>query len=173
MKILSGMGRSLAGRLLRYDAINLQFRELKVRRDPACPVCGDHPTVTKLIDYQQFCGLGRGESVPTEALEMTVAEYAALRERGEKHLLLDVREPYELGICQIEGNLNIPLGQLPARVGELAAYKDTLIVSQCRSGARSMKALQTLKKHGFAKVVNLTGGILAWGEDIDPAITAY
>jgi adenylyltransferase/sulfurtransferase len=174
IKVLTGMGRPLVGRFLRYDAMNMSFRELKLRRDPACPVCGDHPTVTALIDYQQFCGMGRGESEPAgESLEIAPAAYAELRESGREHLLLDVREPFELAICQIEGNVNIPLGQLPARLGELAAWKDKLIVAQCKSGRRSMKALETLKKHGFKQVLNLEGGILAWGEEVDPAISAY
>ncbi len=174
IKILSGMGRSLAGRFLRYDAMNMSFRELKLRPDPSCPVCSANPTITQLIDYQQFCGMGRGEStVSTENLEITPAAYAELRESGKEHLLLDVREPFELGICQIDGNLNIPLGQLPGRLNELSAWKNKLIVAQCKSGRRSMKALETLKKHGFTNVLNLEGGILAYGQDIDPSITAY
>ncbi len=174
IKVLTGMGRPLVGRFLRYDAMGMSFRELKLRRDPSCPVCGDHPTVTALIDYQQFCGMGRGESSSsTETLEIAPSDYAELRESGKEHLLLDVREPFELAICQIEGNLNIPLGQLPGRLGELAAWKDKLIVAQCKSGRRSMKALETLKKHGFKQVLNLEGGILAWGEEVDPAISAY
>jgi sulfur-carrier protein adenylyltransferase/sulfurtransferase len=174
IKIISGMGRSLAGRFLRYDAMNMSFRELKLRPDPSCPVCSANPTITQLIDYQQFCGMGRGEStVSTENLEITPAAYAELRESGKEHLLLDVREPFELGICQIDGNLNIPLGQLPGRLNELSAWKNKLIVAQCKSGRRSMKALETLKKHGFTNVLNLEGGILAYGQDIDPSITAY
>ena len=174
IKVLTGMGRTLTGRFLRYDALNMTFRELKLRADPACPVCSQKPTITQLIDYQQFCGMGRGESAPTgETLEISPTAYAELREAGKEHLLLDVREPFELGICQIEGNLNIPLGQLPTRLAELAAWKNKLIVSQCKSGRRSMKALETLKKHGFTNVLNLEGGILAWGEQVDPAISAY
>ncbi len=174
IKIISGMGRSLAGRFLRYDAMNMSFRELKLRPDPSCPVCSANPTITQLIDYQQFCGMGRGDNaVSTENLEITVAAYAELRESGKEHLLLDVREPFELGICQIDGNLNIPLGQLPNRLNELSAWKNKLIIAQCKSGRRSMKALETLKKHGFTNVLNLEGGILGWGQDIDPSITAY
>lgn len=177
IKALTGIGKPLTGRLLRYDAMNMQFRELKIRRDKTCPVCGDHPTITQLIDYEQFCGMKRGESAPADAggdIEMSVASYEKLREAGTEHLLLDVREGFELGICQIEGNLNIPLGQLPGRLGELAAWKDKLVVCQCKSGRRSMKALDTLVKHGFTKVVNLEGGILAWGEHTgDPAIGPY
>ena len=174
IKAITGIGRPLTGRLLRYDAMNMQFRELRIRRDKACPVCGDHPTVTSLIDYEQFCGMRRGEAEAPAAVEISSADYEAMRERGDDHLLLDVREAFELGICQIEGNVNIPLGQLPARLGELAAWKDRLVVCQCKSGRRSMKALDTLQKHGFRKLVNLQGGILAWGEHTgDPAIAPY
>jgi sulfur-carrier protein adenylyltransferase/sulfurtransferase len=174
IKVLTGMGKTLAGRFLRYDAINMTFRELKLRPDPQCPVCGPNPTVTQLIDYQQFCGMGRGESaVSTDHLEISVADYAALREQSKKHLLLDVREPFELAICQIEGNVNIPLGQLPGRLSEIGDWKNNLIITQCKSGRRSMKALETLKKHGFTNVLNLTGGILAYGEEIDPSLSAY
>jgi sulfur-carrier protein adenylyltransferase/sulfurtransferase len=172
IKILTGIGRTLNGRFLRYDALQMSIRELKLRRNPACPVCGDHPTVTQLIDYQQFCG-----HVPAAAtassIEISVADYAALRDTGAAHLLLDVREGFELGICQIDGNTHIPLGQLPARLGELAAWKDRTVITQCKSGRRSMKALEILQKHGFTNVRNLAGGILAWGEEIDPAIAPY
>jgi adenylyltransferase/sulfurtransferase len=175
IKAITGIGKPLTGRFLRYDALTMSWRELKLRKDPACPVCGAKPTITRLIDYEQFCGLKRsdGEAAPAEDIGLSVADYARLREAGTDHLLLDVREPFELGICQIEGNLNIPLGQVPSRLGELAAWKDKLVVCQCKSGRRSLKALETLKKHGFRQVRNLDGGILAWGEEIDPAITAY
>jgi len=175
IKVLTGIGRTLVGRFVRYDATSMSFRELKLRKDPTCPICGPNPTIHELIDYEQFCGLKRGGEVggAAAAREMSVSEYAALRETGAEHLLLDVREPFELGICQIDGNCNIPLGQLPNRLSELAAWKDKLVVSQCKSGRRSLKALETLEKHGFTKVVNLSGGILAWGEEIDPTINAY
>ncbi len=174
IKVLTGMGESLIGRFVRYDALSMRFRELKLRKDPTCPVCSANPTITTLIDYQEFCGLKRGESESSmEDLEISVADYATLRDKGDAHLLLDVREPHELQICQIEGNRNIPLGQLPNRLAELESWKDKLIVCQCKSGRRSMKALETLKKHGFANVLNLQGGILAWGEEIDPGMSAY
>ncbi len=174
IKALTGMGRPLTGRLMRYDALNMQFRELRIRRDKNCPVCGDHPTITQLIDYEQFCGLKRGETAEAPAAEMSVAAYEKLRDAGTDHLLLDVREGFELTICQIDGNVHIPLGELPGRLGELAAWKNRLVVCQCKSGRRSMKALDTLQKHGFTKVVNLEGGILAWGEHTgDPNIAPY
>ncbi len=173
VKILTGIGKPLTGRLMLYDALNMAFRERRLRKDPQCPVCSRNPTVTALIDYQQFCGMGRGEDTSMDALEIDVHAYQAIRDAKKDHLLLDVREPNELRICQIEGNRNIPLGELPARLGELGAWKDKLVVCQCKSGRRSMKALETLAKHGFTNVVNLKGGILAWGEEIDPAISAY
>ncbi len=174
IKVLTGIGRTLVGRFVRYDATSMSFRELKLRKDPTCPICGPNPTIHALIDYEQFCGLKRpGDAGASNVREMSVSEYAALRDSGAEHLLLDVREPFELGICSIDGNVNIPLGQLPNRLGELAAWKDKLVVSQCKSGRRSLKALETLEKHGFSKVVNLSGGILAWGEEIDPTINAY
>jgi sulfur-carrier protein adenylyltransferase/sulfurtransferase len=174
IKVLTGIGKPMIGRFLRYDALNMEFRTLKLRKDPNCPVCGANPTVTQLIDYQQFCGMSKPEAAEQSAdLEISVGDYAALRDQNQEHLLLDVREPTELAICQIDGNLNIPLGQLPNRLGELSAWKDKLVVCQCKSGRRSMKALETLRKHGFSKVLNLQGGILAWGDEIDPAISAY
>ncbi len=174
IKVITGMGEPLIGRFIRYDALAMKFRELKLRKLPDCPVCSANPTITTLIDYDQFCGMRRGEAEPaSQAIEMDVQSYAALREKGTEHLLLDVREPFELGICQIDGNRNIPLGQLPGRLTELQAWKSKLVVCQCKSGRRSMKALETLKKHGFTNVVNLAGGILAWGEEVDPAISAY
>ena len=173
VKVITGIGRSLVGRFLRYDALNMNIRELKLRKDPSCPVCSAKPTITALIDYEQFCGLKRGESAEPEAREISVREYADIRDAGTEHLLLDVREPFELAICQIDGNVNVPLGQLPQRLSELGEWKNKLVVSQCKSGKRSMKALDTLKKHGFTNVVNLEGGILAWSAEIDPAISQY
>jgi adenylyltransferase/sulfurtransferase len=167
------MGKSLIGRFVRYDALNMSFRELKLRKDPSCPVCSAKPTITQLIDYQQFCGMGRGESETAADVRMSVQDYSGLRDKNVEHLLLDVREPFELAICQIEGNVNIPLGQLPGRLAEIEGWKGKLIVCQCKSGRRSMKAVETLKKHGFQKPVNLEGGILAWGEEVDPSISAY
>jgi adenylyltransferase/sulfurtransferase len=173
IKVLTGMGEPLIGRLVLFDALNMRFRQVKIQKDESCPVCGKNPTITKLIDYHQFCGMGRGEAPTTEQLEISVAEYAEMRERGEEHLLLDVREPFELSICQLDGTVNIPLGQLPARLNEIAEWKGKPVIAICKTGRRSMKALETLKKHGFGTVLNLKGGIIAWGEEIDPAISAY
>jgi len=175
IKMLTGMGRSLVGRFLRYDALNMQFRELKLRKDPTCPMCGPNRSITALIDYEQFCGMKKpvSETNAVADIQILVADYAALRDSGAKHLLLDVREPFELGICQIEGNVNIPLGQLPLRLAELESWKSLPVICQCKSGRRSLKALDTLQRHGFTNVKNLAGGILAWGEEIDPSISAY
>jgi molybdopterin/thiamine biosynthesis adenylyltransferase/rhodanese-related sulfurtransferase len=173
IKVITGIGRTLVGRFLRYDALNMTIRELKLRKDPSCPLCSATPSITKLIDYEQFCGLKRGEGAEEVVREMSVSEYSALREAGTEHLLLDCREPFELGICQIDGNVNIPLGQIAQRLDELAPWKGKLIVSQCKSGRRSMKALETLKKHGFTNVVNLEGGILAWADEIDQSLSSY
>ena len=189
IKILAGIGEPLIGRFLRFEALTMKFRELKLRKDPACPICSAHPTIHALIDYEQFCGMKRGESADPASetaangkaavsasaapREISVADYAALRDSGAEHLLLDVREPFELGICQIDGNKNIPLGQLPNRLAELDAWKTKRVITQCKSGRRSLTALDTLAKHGFTNVSSLAGGILAWGEEVDPAISAY
>ena len=173
IKVITGIGRTLVGRFLRYDALNMTIRELKLRKDPSCPLCSANPSITQLIDYEQFCGLKRGEGAEEVVREMSVSEYSTLREAGTEHLLLDCREPFELGICQIDGNVNIPLGQIAQRLDELAPWKHKLIVSQCKSGRRSMKALETLKKHGFTHVVNLEGGILAWADEIDQSLSSY
>jgi molybdopterin/thiamine biosynthesis adenylyltransferase/rhodanese-related sulfurtransferase len=173
IKVITGIGRTLVGRFLRYDALNMTIRELKLRKDPSCPLCSATPSITQLIDYEQFCGLKRGEGAEEVVREMSVSEYSTLREAGTEHLLLDCREPFELGICEIDGNVNIPLGQIAQRLDELAPWKHKLIVSQCKSGRRSMKALETLKKHGFTNVVNLEGGILAWADEIDQSLSSY
>jgi molybdopterin/thiamine biosynthesis adenylyltransferase/rhodanese-related sulfurtransferase len=175
IKVITGMGKTLTGRLLRYDALNMEFRQLRLRWRSDCPVCGEHPTVTSLIDYQEFCGMKQEVTKPgaDDTIQMSVNDYAQLREDATEHLLLDVREPSELAICQIDGNVNIPLGQLPNRLAEIAQWKDRLVISQCKSGQRSLKALDILRRHGFTKVRNLQGGILAWGAEIDPALNAY
>ena len=178
IKILLGTGTTLAGRLLLYDAWNMRFRELKLRRDPACPVCGDHPTVRELIDYDQFCGIAKpaaGASVaasplPAE-LETTVEELKALRESGRPFYLLDVREPQEFQICRIPDSTLIPLGQLPARLGEVPADAPEIIV-HCKSGVRSAKAVRLLREQGIP-ARNLKGGILAWIDRVDPTLPKY
>jgi len=171
LKLLLGKGEPLVGRLLLVDALAMRFREVKVRKDPACPVCGERPTVTGLIDYEAFCGTrgGAPEASDTGA-EMTVEELAARRGAGDEPLLLDVREPHELPICSI-GGLHIPLGQVPARRGELDPARE--LVVYCRSGVRSAQVVAFLRRSGFARAVNLAGGIRAWADRVDPGMPKY
>jgi adenylyltransferase/sulfurtransferase len=173
VKLIIGIGEPLVGRLLLYDALAMRFRELKLRRDPECPVCGDHPTIHQLIDYHQFCGVPRAEQAAVAAREgqMDVTELKAKIDRGERFLLVDVREPHEYQICRIPGAKLIPLGELPKRLGELDPASE--IVVHCRSGVRSARAAEFLKKSGFQNVSNLTGGILAWSDKVDPRVPKY
>ena len=157
------------------DALSMRFRELKLRKNPECPVCGDNPTVTELIDYQQFCGIPQQEaqdvSEQTGVPEITVTELKSKLDAGEPLFVLDVREPHEYDICHLDGTTLIPLGQLPNRVNELNSADD--IVVHCRSGVRSAKAVGFLQQAGFSKVKNLKGGILAWSDEIDPSVPKY
>lgn len=174
VKIILGEGTTLKGRLLLYDAMNMTFRELKLRRDPACPVCGDHPTVTKLIDYQEFCGIRPPVAAAPANVNTGVIDPVEVKEkldRGDEFVLIDVREPHEYQICNIPGAKLIPLGQLPKRLDELDKSAD--IVAHCKSGARSQKAVDLLKQKGFKNVRNMTGGILAWSDKVDPSVPKY
>jgi len=172
IKLILGVGDPLIGRLLLFDALGMKFRELKLRKNPDCPVCGTHPTVTKLIDYAEFCGI-RGEEAPaqpTSVPDITPRELKARLDRGDDLYVLDVREPHEFQICNIGGHL-IPLGDLPKRVSELDSSKE--IVAHCRSGKRSAEAAEFLRKAGFRKILNLKGGILAWADEVDPSMPKY
>lgn len=172
LKLILGKGEPLIGRLLLFDALGMKFRELKLRRNPECPVCGEHPTLTKLIDYAEFCGV-RGEETPaplTTVPEMTPRDLKARLDRGDDIYVLDVREPHEYQICNIGGHL-IPLGDLSRRVNELDSSRE--IVAHCRSGKRSAEAVEFLRKAGFKKLWNLKGGILAWSDEVDPAVPKY
>jgi len=171
IKLILGAGEPLIGRLLLIDALGMKFRELKLRKNPDCPACGTHPTITQLIDYNEFCGI-RGEEKPVETgiPEMQVEELKRRLDAGENLYVLDVREPHEYQICNIGGHL-IPLGDLPKRVNELDSSRD--IVAHCRSGVRSAKAVGFLQQAGFKKVHNLAGGILAWADRIDPKMPKY
>src|SRR5947208_2927796 len=166
IKLILGKGEPLIGRLLLVDALGMRFRELKLRKNPDCPVCRTHPTVTKLIDYNEFCGI-RGEEAPvtTNVPEIQPEELKAKLDAGEDVLVLDVREPHEYQICNLNGHL-IPLGDLPKRMNELDSSRE--IVAHCRSGVRSGKAVDFLRQAGFRKVNNLAGGILAWADRVDP-----
>jgi sulfur-carrier protein adenylyltransferase/sulfurtransferase len=171
IKLILGKGDPLIGRLLLVDALGMKFRELKLRKNPDCPVCGPHPTITKLIDYNEFCGM-RGEETPMTANvpEIQVEELKKKLDAGEEIFVLDVREPHEYQICNIGGYL-IPLGDLPKRVHELDSSRE--IVAHCRSGVRSGKAVAFLRQAGFRKVHNLAGGILAWADRVDPKMPKY
>ena len=171
IKLILGKGEPLIGRLLLIDALGMKFRELKLRKNPDCPVCGTHPTVSRLIDYNEFCGI-RGEEtlVTSNVPEMQVEELKRALDAGEDIFVLDVREPHEYQICNIGGHL-IPLGELPKRVHELDSSRE--IVAHCRSGVRSAKAVDFLRQAGFRKVRNLAGGILAWADRVDPKVPKY
>src|SRR5438876_4128864 len=171
IKLILGKGEPLIGRLLLVDAMGMKFRELRLRKNPDCPACGKHPSITKLIDYNEFCGI-RGEEKPMEVgvPEIQVEELKRRLDSGEDVFVLDVREPHEYQICNINGYL-IPLGDLPKRVHELDSSRE--IVAHCRSGARSAKAVDFLRQAGFKKVHNLAGGILAWAERVDPKMPKY
>jgi len=172
LKLIIGKGEPLIGRLLLFDALAMKFRELKLRKNPECPVCGEHPTQTKLIDYAEFCGV-RGEEGPTTVTnvpEITPKELKTRLDRGDDIYVLDVREPHEYQICNINGTL-IPLGDLSRRVSELDTSRE--IVAHCRSGARSAKAVDFLRTAGFRKIWNLKGGILAWSDEVDPSVPKY
>ncbi len=174
VKIILGKGETLSNRLVLYDALNMKFRELKLRRDPECPVCGDHPTVRELIDYEQFCGIEPQKGAAGPAMNEWETDVVTLKHRldaGDQIFVLDVREPHEYQICSLPDSVLIPLGSLPTRVSELNSEDE--IVVHCKSGMRSAKAVEFLKKSGFSKVKNLTGGILAWSEQIDPTVPKY
>ena len=171
IKLILGSGDPLIGRLLLVDALGMRFRELKLRKNPDCPVCGEHPTVTRLIDYNQFCGIrGEEKETVTNLPEISVEELKRKLDAKDDVFVLDVREPHEYQICNIGGHL-IPLGQLSRRINELDP--DAHIIAHCRSGKRSADAVEFLRKQGFENVQNLTGGILAWADRIDPKMPKY
>ena len=174
IKLILGSGDPLIGRLLLVDALGMKFRELKLRKNPDCVVCGTHPTVTKLIDYEEFCGLrGQEKAVNQPGVpEISVEDLKKKLDAHEDVFVLDVREPHEYKICNINGHL-IPLNDLPRRVQELDPAKDKEMVVHCRSGVRSAKAVGFLRQAGFNKVSNLAGGILAWADRIDPKMPKY
>jgi len=169
IKLILGAGQSLIGRLVLFDALKLQFRELKLEKDPECPVCGAHPTVTELIDYQAFCGIGAEPSY--DGAEITAHELRDEWQRNPALVVVDVREPHEYEIAHIDGAVLMPLGELPDRLGELDGHHE--IVTHCHHGARSLKALEILKAAGFSKVRSLRGGIDAWAVNVDPALPRY
>ena len=174
IKLIVGIGDSLIGRLLHFDALKLKFREFKLRRDPKCPVCGEHPTITDLVDYEQFCGIPDAHAAEVEESQVPGISAAQLKskfDQGERFVLLDVREPFEFDICRIPGARMIPLGELPSRMSELDSADE--IVLQCKTGVRSARALKLLQEAGFGKLWNLEGGIAAWSDTVDAAVPKY
>ncbi len=171
IKLILGRGESLAGRLLLFDALAMKFRELRLRRDPGCPVCGERPTLTRLIDYEQFCGVAATADPGDEVPEITPVELKRELDAGRDLLILDVRNPPEIEICRLEGSHVIPLPELMERVNELDSARE--IVVHCRSGARSAEAIRRLRRVGFRKLRNLRGGILAWSDQVDPTLPKY
>jgi molybdopterin/thiamine biosynthesis adenylyltransferase/rhodanese-related sulfurtransferase len=192
IKLILGIGEPLIGRLLLVDALGMNFRQLKLRKNPECPVCGPNPTVTALIDYDQFCGIEKPKDATTPLErpqdtvsgqvvdgipQITVEELKVRLDRaaagtGDRPFVLDVREPHEYPIANLGAPL-IPVGSLPQRLGEIPVGKDAEIVVHCRSGARSQKAALALKEAGYTHVENLAGGILAWADRIDPSMAKY
>src|SRR5499425_1297216 len=172
LKLLLGIGETLIGRLLLFDALKMQFRELKLRKNPDCPICGKNPTIHELIDYDQFCGVTSHAEVSVGAeYEITPVELKQKMDRGDDFVLVDVREPEEFAIGRIPGSKLIPLATVPARVHELSSADE--IVVHCRSGVRSGKAVEFMKQAGYRKVKNLVGGILRWSDDVDPTVPKY
>jgi len=171
IKLILGQGDSLIGRLLLVDALGMKFRELKLRKNPDCPVCGKNPTITQLIDYEEFCGI-RGQEEPgaNDIPSISVEGLKKKLDAKEDIFILDVREPHEYQICHLNGYL-IPVGDLPKRVNELDSSRE--IIAHCKMGGRSAKAVNFLRRSGFKKVYNLTGGITAWAEKIDPKMPKY
>ncbi len=169
IKLILGRGETLIGRLLLFDALRLKFRELKLERDPDCPVCGRKPTITSLIDYEAFCGVGSEPAY--DGAEVTALDLKEELDAGKPIVLVDVREPHEYEIVNIDGARLIPLGDLPERLRELDDHAE--IVTHCHHGARSLKALEILRAAGFAKVRSLKGGIDAWAVNIDPGMARY
>jgi adenylyltransferase/sulfurtransferase len=170
IKWIIGAGDTLVGRLVLFDALGLRFRELKLRKDPSCPICGDNPTIHELVDYEAFCGIGAAPAY--QGPEVIVEQLRQERtEKGDGLVLIDVREPHEWEIAHIDGARLIPLGQLPDRITELDGHSE--IVTYCHKGSRSMKALEILRGAGFGKVRSLAGGIDAWAERVEPGMARY
>jgi len=174
VKLILGKGEPLVGRLMLYDALNMKFRELKLRRNPECPLCGDNRTITKLIDYQQFCGIPQHQPELENTVNETEIDVVALKARidkGDKFVFIDVREVHEYQIASIPGTKLMPLGDFPKHAAEL--NPDDEIIIHCKMGGRSGKACDFLRQNGFKKVLNVKGGILAWSQKVDPSVPQY
>lgn len=173
IKILTGLGRTLVGRLLLYDALSMEWTEFSLKKDPSCPVCGDEPTVTELIDYHGFCGVESRAAGEMEVASESAASVAKRIEGGEELLLLDVRDPDEVVRAAIEGSKRIPLAELEERLAEIAAWKQRPTVIHCHKGGRSARACEILMAAGFEQVANLDGGIEAWSLTVDGDVPRY
>jgi Dinucleotide-utilizing enzymes involved in molybdopterin and thiamine biosynthesis family 2 len=175
IKIILGEGRTLSGRLLLYDALDMQFREVTLRRDPECPACGENPVIQKVVEYEEFCGLPPTEAKPVEESlgpdDITPQQLRQMLENDPDLFVLDVREPHEVAICRLEGSWEIPLGQLPQRYAEVPRDRD--VVVHCKLGGRSAQAVEFLKSRGYTRVRNLAGGILRWIDEVDPSLPKY
>lgn len=171
VKLITGMGDPMIGRMLTYDALDMTFRQLKVRKDPACPVCSENPTIKEPIDYEAFCGVTEELAEFASQLQITPAELKELRERGEDLTIIDVREPHEYEIVRLEGSKLIPLGEIVDRVNEVP--QEGTVVMMCKVGARSAEALRFLHGIGLKNVKHLAGGIDAWARQIDPSLPRY
>ncbi len=171
IKLILGKGETLAGRLLLIDALGMTFRELKLRKNPECPVCGNHPSIRKLIDYEQFCGIEPERLQVNDKAEITATQLKRELDSGQPPFVLDVRNPNEYQIARIPGAYLIPLQQLPARLKELDPSRDTVV--HCRTGVRSARAIEIMRTAGFQKLRNLKGGIHAWADEVDPAVVKY
>src|SRR5215216_3500202 len=172
VKLILGKGDSLIGRLLLFDALKMKFRELRLRKNPECPICGENPTIRELIDYQEFCGVTHQPEINVGSdFEITPAELRAKMDRGDEFVLVDVREPEEYAICRIPGAKLIPRATRPERLHELSSADE--IIVHCRSGVRSGHAVEFMKQAGYRKVKNLVGGILRWSDDVDPTVPKY
>ena len=171
IKLIVGFGESLIGRLVLFDGRRMQFRELALQKDPDCPVCGEHPSVTALVDYEAFCGMGEGGGGMAEGVEISARELQRARGSKPNLVLLDVRERREAEIAHIEGARLIPLRDLPSRLAELPSHAE--IVTHCHHGQRSLQALEILRGAGFGNVRSLAGGIDAWSREIDPNVPRY
>jgi len=171
IKLVLGSGEPLIGRLLLVDALSMRFRELKLRKNPDCVVCGPHPTITKLVDYEAFCGVEPEAAAAPGVPEVSVEDLKAMRDRRQDFVLVDVREPHEVAICALPESVKIPLGTLPENLNRLSTADE--IVVHCKTGARSARAVQLLRQAGFRKVRNLAGGINRWAEVIDPSMPRY
>jgi sulfur-carrier protein adenylyltransferase/sulfurtransferase len=170
--VLIGTGEPLVGRLLVYDALEMSYRDIKVRKDPECPICGKNPTITELQDYEAFCGVISDEAMhAAQGSTLTASELAEMRSRGEKFVLVDVREPAEFEIVRIPDSVLIPKGELPSRMSELPL--DQPVILYCKSGVRSAESLAVLKAAGFSTAKHVQGGVTAWSLQVDRSLPVY